>query len=147
MIEEAGNHNPLSPNQEDLWRSHYLSQNQNHLNMFSAWILPEDANIRVLKDAFQGVMDQYETLRTNYKLVDGEPIQYIHPEKTLDFKFYDFSLLSKEEFDRRLADEAHEPFELERGAVIKIRIYQNSCNQKILLFIVHHLAIDGWSLW
>lgn len=146
MIEEAGNHNPLSPNQEDLWRSHYLSQNQNHLNMFSAWILPEDANIRVLKDAFQGVMDQYETLRTNYKLVDGEPIQYIHPEKTLDFKFYDFSLLSKEEFDRRLADEAHEPFELERGAVIKIRIYQNSCNQKILLFIVHHLAIDGWSI-
>ncbi|MBD1379485.1 non-ribosomal peptide synthetase [Metabacillus arenae] len=137
---------PLSPNQEDIWRSHYLSPNHNHLNMFAAWKLQDDVNVQALKEAFQGITSKYETLRTNYKFENGQPVQCVHNDYPVHFEFHDLSQLNKEEFNKVLSKEAHLPFQLENGPIFKINLYLNNQNEKILLFNVHHLAIDGWSI-
>ncbi|TES55744.1 amino acid adenylation domain-containing protein [Halalkalibacterium halodurans] len=137
---------PLSSGQETLWCSHYISENQNHLNMFSAWKLPHHVRIDMLEKAFQYLVDKYETLRTNYMTVKGSPYQYIHENHKVNFRYEDLSHLSRVEFDKRLSGEAHASFDIEKDPLLKIRVYKNHADEQILLFNVHHLAIDGWSI-
>lgn len=145
MSISSGNGYSLSSNQENLWRSHYLSTNQNHLNMFTSWLLPEDVNIGAIKRSFQTILDKYVTLRTNYHFIDEKPVMTVNQDQTLDFHERNLSSLSVEEFDRQLSKEAHIPFDLEK-CLMKIRVYENHLHQKVLLINIHHIAIDGMSM-
>lgn len=146
MIDQTSRFGHLSPNQEDIWRSHYLSPSQNHLNMYSAWSLHEDVNIQALQVAFQGLIRRYPTLRTKFTLIDGQPFQSILPNKEFKLEYYDLSCKTHKEFNQILLKEANQPFDLEKGEMLKAILYQNEEKRKILLFNFHHLAIDGWSI-
>ncbi|MCS0670058.1 non-ribosomal peptide synthetase [Cytobacillus firmus] len=145
MTITAGKSYSLSPNQENLWRSHYLSSEQNHLNMFTSWLLPADADISALKLSFQSVLDRYASLRTIYEMVDGIPVMKIMENQTLDFQQKNLSHLSLEEFNKSLSEEAHTPFDLKK-CTMKVRILENCIFQKVLLINIHHIAIDGISM-
>ena len=46
----------------------------------------------------------------------------------------------------RLADDAHRPFDLEQGPVLRVRVFTRSERDHVLLMVVHHIVIDFWSL-
>lgn len=137
---------PLSPGQEMLWRSHFMSAEQNHLNMFQAWKLPGGVKIEILKQSFQYLVDKYETLRTNYLTIKGTPYQYIHEKQQVYFVYEDLFHLNQKQFDEKLSSFAHEPFDIEKGPLFRIHVCRNHLNEHIMLINVHHLAIDVWSM-
>ena len=45
----------------------------------------------------------------------------------------------------RVSDEAHRPFDLERGPVFRAMLFTASPEDHVLLISAHHIAADGWS--
>src|SRR6185295_19338896 len=57
---------------------------------------------------------------------------------------------SEERLRSAVEDEAHRPFDLARGPVLRAVLFQRPCRkdrESVLLLAVHHLVFDGWSLW
>jgi Condensation domain len=48
---------------------------------------------------------------------------------------------------RRVSDEAHRPFDLERGPVSRATLFTASPEDHVLLVSAHHIGADGWSNW
>ncbi|AKQ66000.1 Malonyl CoA-acyl carrier protein transacylase [Myxococcus hansupus] len=46
----------------------------------------------------------------------------------------------------RLHEEAHRPFDLERGPLMRVRLYTGARGGDVLLLAMHHLITDFWSL-
>ena len=46
---------------------------------------------------------------------------------------------------RRVSDEAHRPFDLERGPVFRATLFTASSEDHVLLVSAHHIGADGWS--
>ena len=46
----------------------------------------------------------------------------------------------------RLVEEAHRPFDLEQGPLLRVSVFKRSAQEHFLLLVVHHIVIDFWSL-
>src|SRR4029079_13259949 len=42
--------------------------------------------------------------------------------------------------------EAHRPFDLSRGPLVRARLLRLASNEHVLLFTMHHVVSDGWSM-
>ena len=45
-----------------------------------------------------------------------------------------------------MTDEAHRPFDLELGPLLRVSVFKRSEREHYLLLVVHHIVIDFWSL-
>jgi len=53
---------------------------------------------------------------------------------------------SDSELDERLRREANNPFDLETGPLLRVVLFRRSANEHVMLLVVHHIAVDFWSL-
>ena len=53
---------------------------------------------------------------------------------------------SEEELRERLEEEAHRPFDLERGPLVRMHLFRRAADDHIFLLTVHHIVGDFWSL-
>src|SRR6185503_18407500 len=53
---------------------------------------------------------------------------------------------SEEELNERLVAEAHLPFDLENGPLLRVSLFQRSTQEHVLLLALHHIVADFWSL-
>jgi amino acid adenylation domain-containing protein/thioester reductase-like protein len=82
--------------------------------------------------------------------VDGEPRQEIAGCSTVLIERSDLSACGTAERAtqvlRHRAEEAHEPFDLRHGPLLRVRLLQLSADQHVLLVTMHHIISDGWSI-
>src|SRR4029077_11055271 len=71
----------------------------------------------------------------------AEPVQRVLPEAAPDVRIEP----AGEDLERRLAAEAWGPFDVERGPLLRARIYQGT-DEATLLLVVHHIVADFASL-
>ncbi|MFM7789283.1 MAG: condensation domain-containing protein, partial [Microcystis panniformis] len=45
-----------------------------------------------------------------------------------------------------LLEAACEPFDLESGSVLRVKLWQLQTEEYVLLLAIHHIAADGWSI-
>src|SRR5262249_3211734 len=108
---------------------------------------PASLDSRVLRRAFERIVARHPALRTTYFLHrDGEPRQRVADSGKLDFEEVDGRGWDEPKTRSWVADEAHRPFDLEHGPVLRVRLLR-ALDTPILLIAVHHIAIDGWSLY
>ena len=136
---------PLSYGQAALWFTHQLaSQSWVYHVVFSARIRSE-VDEPALQQALQLLLDRHEMLRTTYSTCDGAPVSYLHSEMQVDF---DVILVEKkrwEDHDERLLADIRQPFDLERGPILRARLYRQSADDSMLVLTIHHIAVDGGS--
>ncbi|MBI3550181.1 MAG: amino acid adenylation domain-containing protein [Elusimicrobia bacterium] len=137
---------PLSEGQSGLWMIHQLSPNNGAYNTNFAVHIRSEIDIPALRKSLQALVDRHEMLRTTYRLNNGVPTQEIHERLEFILKEEDVSSLSREEIEKRLSAEAMEPFDLERGPVIRSSLYVKSPKDCYWILTVHHIAWDHWSL-
>ena len=53
---------------------------------------------------------------------------------------------SEETLRQRLEEEAHRPFDLERGPLVRMHLFRRAPDDHIFLLGVHHIVGDFWSL-
>ncbi|HET9228812.1 MAG TPA: amino acid adenylation domain-containing protein, partial [Thermoanaerobaculia bacterium] len=119
-----GTDHPLSYNQRSLWLAWRMAPESPVYNL--ALVARVSGNFDVT------ALSRHAVLRTTYPLVDGEPVQRIGGCEI------DFAVLE----NGSLEEEAWRPFDLEKGPVMRVRLFPGG----MLLLAVHHIAADFWSL-
>jgi hypothetical protein len=137
---------PLSYGQRALWFLHRLNPASASYNVPWSWRVRSAVDISVLHRAFQTLVDRHRILRTTYLAVNGEPAQHVGESVNVDFEAIDVAGLNDDSLERQISEEAHKPFDLERGPVMRVRLYSRSERDHVLLVTVHHIAYDLWSM-
>jgi amino acid adenylation domain-containing protein/non-ribosomal peptide synthase protein (TIGR01720 family) len=137
---------PLSSGQRALW---YLQQREPgscaYNTAFSVRIRSA-VDAEALRRALQSVVARHAILRTTFPVLDGEPYQQVHG--------YDEARLEEVEAEGWPAAELHgrvvaayrQPFDLERGPVLRAHLFRVSAHEQVLLLALHHICNDFWSL-
>jgi surfactin family lipopeptide synthetase A len=106
-------------------------------------------DINALSNSFNSLIKKYESLRTYFIEIDGEPKQCI-----LDNVEFGLNLIEVDvsgEFINDSQELIHkaitEPFNLEKAPLIKVTLLKNKNNDEYILIInVHHIVLDEWSI-
>ncbi|HEY3581495.1 MAG TPA: MupA/Atu3671 family FMN-dependent luciferase-like monooxygenase, partial [Pyrinomonadaceae bacterium] len=136
----------LSHGQQALWFLHRLAPESAAYNLAGAIRLVSEVNVAALHDSFQALVDRHPSLRTTYHEQDGRPVRRVHDRVPVSFEEENASAWTNAELDDRLAHDALIPFDLENGPVLRVSLFTHSADEHVLLLVVHHLAVDFWSL-
>src|SRR5215831_1038134 len=140
---------PLSFGQERLWLIHRLEPNSSLYNIPLALRLKGSLNSAALEWCLAEVVRRHESLRTTFRTVGGSPRQFISEGSNVQLlkRHLRGPLHERETEARHLAiEEARQPFDLEHGPLWRATLLQLDDEEHLLLFTIHHIITDGWSL-
>ncbi|HEY5730270.1 MAG TPA: amino acid adenylation domain-containing protein [Anaerolineales bacterium] len=145
ISQSDGNESPLSYGQQALWFLRQLLPEEISFNVAGAIRILGNLDVPALEHAFKQLVERHEALRSTFHVVGGEPVQRIN-ERTSGFFFVeDTSEWSEEELQERLFLEAHRPFDLENGSVMRAILFRKK-TEHILLLALDHIVTDFWSM-
>jgi amino acid adenylation domain-containing protein len=137
---------PLAHGQRGLWFLHQLQPQSAAYNVAFAVRIRSPLDLPAFRRALQLLIDRHPSLRTTFEESAGQLFQRVHESIVLPFEVIDASALGEAQLQERLADEAHRPFDLERGPLVRIHLFCRSADDHVLLLNVHHIVGDLWSL-
>ena len=143
---EAQPFHPLSDNQQGIWFLHQFAPENSIYNVSFAGRIRSHVDIPAFRRAFQALVDRHPSLRTTFAVQAGKPVQRIHEHQTVQFEETDASTWREDELQARLGEETQRPFDLERGPVMRVGLFTRSAEEHVLLLVIHHIAVDFWSV-
>jgi len=139
---------PLSWAQERLWFVHHLEGDSGAYTIDITVRLKGNLNIKALEQSFQAIVQRHEPLRTRFEIKDNKPIQVIDSNITLTLPVV--NLQNEPEPWKKVKaltkEAASFPFDLAKDSVLRVKLWQVAEDDYVLLFAIHHIAADGWSL-
>ncbi|MEW6735279.1 MAG: amino acid adenylation domain-containing protein, partial [Acidobacteriota bacterium] len=136
----------LSYGQQALWFLHQLAPQSPAYNIFFAVHILSEVNVEALQETFQLLLDRHSSLRTVYRYVENSIRQHINDQQEIDFKVIAASEWDSAKLNQKLVEEAHHPFDLSNGPLLRVRLFTSSAYENTLLLTFHHIAVDLWSL-
>ncbi len=143
---EAATEFPLSHGQQAQWFLYQLAPESTAYNISAAVSIKGKLNPHHLRRAFEMLVARHPSLRTSFSAPLGEPLQKIHRQAELSFRLEEAADLSDASLQERLVAEAHRPFTLEQGALLRVHLFTRPAAEHVLLLSVHHIIADFWSL-
>ena len=106
-------------------------------------------DVEALNSSLSEIVRRHEALRTAFPEIDGEPCQRVCDAAPADMPLVDLRDLpegEREDKVRALARElAREPFDLQRGPLVRFSLFRLSGEDHVLVSVIHHIIFDGWS--
>ncbi|HEY3873468.1 MAG TPA: amino acid adenylation domain-containing protein [Actinocrinis sp.] len=99
-----------------------------------------ELDVRALTEAFAAIVDRHDVLRTRYVGLDGEPIAVVadHGDVTIErTESADGADVLRRELSR--------PLDLVAGPPFRLTLARLGDGDHLLVIVVHHIAMDGWS--
>jgi non-ribosomal peptide synthetase component F len=143
---EAVSFHPLSQGQRSLWFEAKLFPQSTAYNITFAARIVSSFDAQLLQRGFQMLVDRHPSLRTTFATRSEEPVQAIHAFMPVEFEVVEASSRSGNELKADLLQASAQPFDLERGPLMRVNLFTRAAEQSILLLTVHHLIGDFWSL-
>lgn len=149
---------PLSFAQQRLWFLYQLAPNNPFYNVPAAIRLKGTLNQTALERSFQEIVRRHATLRTTFTTVNGQPVQVIKANVSLELSVVDLQTVAvserdssiemlRERISQQLATaEAQRPFNLTTDPLLRVTLLQFEPTETVLLLTLHHIVADGWSL-
>ncbi|MDB4947768.1 MAG: Malonyl CoA-acyl carrier protein transacylase [Gemmatimonadetes bacterium] len=147
--ERTGNRFPLSFSQQRLWVLEELEPGTGFYNIPFPIRMRGPLGVHALERALDALRARHESLRTVFEATDDEPVQVIQPFRPAPLEVEDLSALPAAEREARLreriSEDANAGFDL-RAGVMRARLLRVAPEDHVLLFTLHHVAGDGWSM-
>jgi amino acid adenylation domain-containing protein len=141
----------LSFGQEMVWLLEQIVPEAMFYNIVERFGITGALDVALLRRCIDEVVKRHEVLRTVYPVVAGQPVQRIEPPAPSDLRVFDFrqfpALERDEETRRLIIAEAKTRFDLAKGPLFRPLLLQVGDENYIFAVVIHHIAIDGWSLW
>jgi amino acid adenylation domain-containing protein len=141
---------PLSLAQQRLWFLNQLDPDNPSYNEHGAIQLTGYLDVAAIAQSLNEIVRRHEVLRTTFEMVEGQPIQVIRPNLTLTLPVVNLCQLpepeQKREVQRLTTEHSQQPFDLVQGPLLRWMLLQLGQQDYILLFTVHHIVFDGWSI-
>ena len=143
---ESQPYRPLSDNQQGIWFLSQFAPESSIYNVSVAGLIRSEVDSEGFRRAFQALVDRHPSLRTVFTVRDGKPAQRTLERQPADFDEVDASTWSDDALKGRLDAETQRSFDLERGPVMRASLFTRSIREHVLLLVIHHIAVDFWSL-
>ncbi|WP_442940787.1 non-ribosomal peptide synthase/polyketide synthase [Nostoc sp.] len=139
---------PLSWAQERLWFVNQLEGESGAYTIDFTLRLLGNLNVKALEQAFAKIVQRHEVLRTHFEIRNNQPVQVIDPNMTITLPVVDLQNLPDpwKQVEQLATAEACKPFDLANGPVLRVKLWQVAEDEYVLLFAIHHIAADGWSM-
>lgn len=141
---------PLSLMQEQLWFLDRLVPDNPFYNVPEAFRLKGSLSVPVFEQCLQTAIARHESLRTTFSLVQGKPVQVVRPSLPWQLVTIDLRNGSEAEreaeMERRLVEEARQPFDLSQDPLFRATLYQLHDTDWVLLLTLHHIICDELSI-
>jgi hypothetical protein len=140
---------PLSFSQQRLWFIDQLYHGSSFYNIPSAFHLKGTLNVKALQQSLNEILRRHEAWRTNFVLINEQPVQVIAPEATWDLSIINLEHLSGKDWESEVqqfaAEEAKKLFNLAKGLLVRATLLRLSEEEHVFLLTMHHIITDGWS--
>jgi amino acid adenylation domain-containing protein len=142
---------PLSFAQRRLWFLDQMGFAGNSYNMPVNLRLRGTLDRTALERALREIANRHDTLRTTFRVHQGEPSQEIAPplqelaievEHLLDCEPEDRDALIRD----KTIEENDRLFDLNRQPPFRVRLLELADRDHVLMITFHHIAGDGWSI-
>jgi acyl carrier protein len=137
---------PLSFAQQRLWFLDQLAPGGAAYAVAGAFSISGPLDVDALARSLNDVVRRHEVLRTRIAVgADGEPMQVIVESLQVPLPVTDLRGRSRAELRRRIDEEAHRPFDLTAGPLLRTELLWIGDQEHVLLITMHHIVSDGWS--
>jgi amino acid adenylation domain-containing protein len=141
---------PTSFAQQRLWFFDQLEPGSSAYNISAAFLVAGPLNVAALEQSLNEIVRRHEVLRTNFGVMDGQPVQLITPNLTLTPLLVDLSKRPEAEREAEVQQivmkEAQRSFDLVQDPLLRVVLVRLDEQEQILLFTIHHIVSDGWSM-
>jgi amino acid adenylation domain-containing protein len=137
---------PLSYGQRSLWFLQGLAPDSGAYNIAFAARIRGRMNVDALRSAFQRLIERHRSLRTVFVVRDDTVQPLIKEPSQIYFEVVDATSWSESVLNERLAEESHRTFDLERGPLIRVGLFERNGEERIALLVMHHIIADFRSL-
>ncbi|MFL1674598.1 non-ribosomal peptide synthetase [Paenibacillus dendritiformis] len=135
-------HYRVSSAQRRLFVLHQLDFQSTAYNLPGMLAIDGKLEINKLENCFQTIVRRHEMLRTSFEVVNGEPVQKIHPEINLPLEYYE----AQEDEVMEIMQRFIRPFNLLEAPLLRIGLIKIQEQKHYFMFDMHHVASDGLSM-
>ncbi|MCP3738294.1 amino acid adenylation domain-containing protein [Rossellomorea sp. BNER] len=132
---------PVSSAQKRMFVLQQMELSSTHYNLPGAIIIEGECDDQRLEQAIQSLIERHESLRTSFELVDGEPVQMIHPK--ISFTLPVRKITEKDV--KSVVNQFIRPFSLDQTPLFRVELFQIEVKKHLLLIDLHHIITDGVS--
>jgi amino acid adenylation domain-containing protein len=141
---ESSEGSPLSWFQERLWVHNQRSPENTSYNLPLMLLVRGNLDVSVLEQSLSEIVARHESLRTRYGQTDeGEAVQFVAPAERVRLPVV---AVDRSQMLEHLERHLEHRFDLRRGPVFIASLLRLAADRHLLLFNVHHIAADAWSL-
>ncbi|RPK22202.1 non-ribosomal peptide synthase/polyketide synthase [Paenibacillus xylanexedens] len=133
---------PVSSAQKRLYVLHQLDSLELNYNLPSALQLEGALNEAKVEDVLTTLMARHDMLRTGFEIVNGEPIQRIHPLVALKVE----KIQASENQVAAILEGFIQPFDLTQPPLLRALLIELEKEKFLLALDMHHIASDGLSM-
>lgn len=136
--------------QEAIWEIDRADPGNPSLNILYPVRLRGALDAGALARAVDEVVRRHDSLRTTFAVVDGVPVQVVHPAGTVRLEVADLSALPPPEREQalraRCGAETSRRFSLDHGPLFAATLLVLGPDEHALLLVMHHVVSDGYTL-
>ncbi|APB69496.1 non-ribosomal peptide synthase/polyketide synthase [Paenibacillus polymyxa] len=133
---------PVSSAQKRLYVLHQMDSSELNYNLPSALQLGGALNETKVEKALTTLVARHDMLRTGFEIVNGEPVQRIHP--LVAFKVE--KLQASEDQVAAILEGFIQPFDLTQPPLLRALLIELEKEKFLLALDIHHIGSDGLSM-
>ncbi|WP_404939735.1 amino acid adenylation domain-containing protein [Pseudomonas sp. JDS08PS003] len=138
---------PMSHGQQSLWFIHKLNEHSAAYHIAMTLRLRSPLDRSALERSYSLLVQRHPALRTRFSERQGQPVQEIAPSMVPDIGVSNLIGQSPEQVQAALQAAHRQPFDLQHGALSRLRLFICGEHDTLVLWTVHHLVSDAWSQW
>jgi amino acid adenylation domain-containing protein len=141
----------LSNAQFGYWIFYKMKPDSQFCNCHSFKELTMNLDVIALAKAVQFMISRHEILRTNFKEINGNPVQVIRKNSQTKLGIINLSLeknkkIRKYKLNKTIKETVYKPFKLETEPLIRVKLIKVNDKKHVFLLVTHHIIFDYWSL-
>ncbi|ASS75353.1 hypothetical protein CIG75_10355 [Tumebacillus algifaecis] len=141
---------PLSFAQQRLWVLEQFLPDTALYNTPYALRLRGNLNTSAMEWSFDKIIERHQVLRTTFVETEGSVYQSVASRIELPFSKVDLRDVDhpnrEAKMNERVRAAIEQPFDLQRGPLIRVLLLQLEQDEHLLVVNMHHIVSDGWSM-
>jgi len=129
----------LSPAQKRLFFVQHIDEESPAYNLNRARELVGPLDLKKIETTFKQLIQRHEGLRTSFEIVDGNPVQRIHPHVDFSISYWE----CPDPKPLHIFEEFYLAFDLGQAPLFRIGIVKTGENRHLMLSCLHHIIADG----
>jgi amino acid adenylation domain-containing protein len=140
---------PLSFAQQRLWFLDQFYPLSCAYNVARVFRLSGKLHLDALQHAVNSIVQRHEILRTTFRLLKEEPVQFVSTESQVKMQVSDLRsnpVAEREaKADQIVTEEVLRPFDLSADLMLRATLLRLDEDEHVLVLMTHHIVSDGWS--